>query len=225
MTRGEKINDDLIEEIVKKINLVPPEAVLPNVNSIIRKIFRNKEGRELIRADLDSESFAGIVEEALDVVREKVKKYPQFYKYVFDYKAYFDEFFDIYEVLNRYQKFTSYRKEIRHLAEESVYFSKTGKRRITYDSINKPESVKTHIDFTEDGKITFKVSKVVAAFEGVDPNRLRICKGCNKVYWARRKDKPACSRKCGQNLRQQKRREYVKNRFQPRASKEVTEAN
>lgn len=55
--------------------------------------------------------------------------------------------------------------------------------------------------------LRFHLSPIVEALDGKDVSRIRICKTCDKVFWAYRYNADYCSRKCGNVFRN---REYRK---------------
>jgi hypothetical protein len=60
-------------------------------------------------------------------------------------------------------------------------------------------TVRAQVD--QQGKLHLSVGPMIAALEGVDPSRIRICKVCKRIYWAVRSDARCCSKECSHKLR------------------------
>lgn len=63
------------------------------------------------------------------------------------------------------------------------------------------------------GELQFNLGPLVAALEGIEPFRIRTCPICSLIYWAARRDKPCCSKKCAHILRTRRWRERYGDRY------------
>jgi hypothetical protein len=52
-----------------------------------------------------------------------------------------------------------------------------------------------------DSKIRAKFEELYGLLEGTNATRIRECPGCNKLFWARRRDQSGCTRTCANRLR------------------------
>lgn len=85
---------------------------------------------------------------------------------------------------------------------------------------NEPEML-PHINFAKssvnltvvEGKITFQTTDIIRLLEGLESSRLRLCKVCNNIFWAFRRDAQGCSVQCNQTYRTRKWREKNERRF------------
>jgi hypothetical protein len=57
------------------------------------------------------------------------------------------------------------------------------------------------------GRLHVEHTRLLRAIEGVEINRIRLCKICRKIFWAGRADKDCCSHKCAGVSRTRKWRE------------------
>jgi len=59
-----------------------------------------------------------------------------------------------------------------------------------------PFHLEHHLDEDAEGKLTVHPHPILKAVEHVERKRIRRCPICKKIYWAERKDQPACSKPC-----------------------------
>lgn len=67
---------------------------------------------------------------------------------------------------------------------------------------------------SDHGVLRVEVSPFLAMLNGIEAERIRLCPICQKLFWAGRRDKSACSLQCAGAFRQRKLREnraYKKN--------------
>ncbi len=91
---------------------------------------------------------------------------------------------------------------------------------IVYGLNNEPEML-PYINFAQstvrftivEGKISFRLTEIISLLDGLEADRLRICKICNNIFWAFRKDAQGCSVQCNQTHRTRKWREKNERRF------------
>lgn len=91
---------------------------------------------------------------------------------------------------------------------------------IVYGFNNEPEML-PDINFAQstvqfsivEGKISFQLTEIISLLDGLEADRLRICKICNNIFWAFRKDAQGCSVQCNQTYRTRKWREKNERRF------------
>jgi hypothetical protein len=74
----------------------------------------------------------------------------------------------------------------------------------------------SRLGVNERGEIIFIRTVLADALEGVKVARIRGCPVCENIYWAGRKDKPGCSKKCEQVLRTRRFREKYQETYKPR---------
>src|SRR5262249_30341087 len=65
----------------------------------------------------------------------------------------------------------------------------------------------------DQGLIDLVKTWLADALEGVEADRIRRCPICGKIYWAGRKDQPACKKSCVQALRVRRWREKYQTRY------------
>lgn len=196
-----------LKGLLRQINFVPPEVSLPDVEGLIENFFTNKTGRDLTvkvkEEKLFDTDYETAVKEALEIVRSEIRDYPDLYHYIFEQS--YEATFDVFEVLDRYKMFVYHRYKIQLMAEEISRNPKNEDGRFIILQSSNHQTYVAHYEILG-GKITFQTDNVYKALEGADPDKLRLCKRCNRIFWAGRKDKMGCSTKCNQTLRQQKRR-------------------
>ena len=81
-----------------------------------------------------------------------------------------------------------------HNRKNQENFSQSAIKELTAKKI-KDKILATSININEKGEISFSISEWASALQGVDITRIRICEICEDIFWAKRKDAFACSKK------------------------------
>ncbi len=161
-------------------------------------------------------------EKAASLVKEKTKKFPKLYSYLFEIEDYPapEEFYDKIRfdqktrnfektAYQRYETFLQMQTDITKIARKCMRYRKD-ERFIDYEAQWESLGFKGtdkgyRTEFTiKDGVIDFE-SELTQVLRGVTPERLRICPICKEIFWAKRIETSICSnKKCSNNFHQRK---------------------
>jgi len=188
-----KCHDDL-EEILKIVNLVPPDADMPNAGKVI-EAFTNEWLLQEQKTDVDL--WSDIFDECFKDFDRKAKT--NIFNCWFNksaksnndldrrrYKALLDA------VIITYEEIYQTRKNIK-LVIDSV---SEKKKKTENSSWHKPNLEISIPIIEKDGEFRASLPVFLELISTINLDRLRACEICNRVFWAKREESKTCSAPC-----------------------------
>jgi hypothetical protein len=199
-----------LNEFIELANLVPPTHQLKDLDEFI------KGGRE----QRDSE----------DEYSLWIRKYKFLLMYLEDFPQEFREyvigdsigsleqinlnnladgkntkhFTEIYGALSRYDQVREARDKLRTLIRLSK--GPGGRSFFSFYIMNRI-NVYAYLDISKDGTVEISYDSFAETIEGLNATRIRECKDCQRIFWAKRKDQSCCSRDCANRYHVRQHRE------------------
>ena len=214
-----------LSELIEMMRYVPADYLLPAADEVLENVFLENNGSAatadfiLQSAFNESErlnyeyvpgneligSFSA-VSDALEAIRQMLQTdCPLLVENILPKSGSFEETFWTW---SRYQDYVQLRREFLMVLSRLEEFRPYNfdKEKIPFYTASHLPAVSTTFDFDENRRITFQSNFLIGALEGADPNRLRQCNVCRRVFWAFRLNTKFCEKKCADIYFQQQRR-------------------
>lgn len=205
-----------LAELLATVNAVPPGVVLPSYRDAKDKFESEYFLEHNVRYEnMDESSRLHMMFEVFDYCFKDF--FDQDYKkQVFEYwfsrlketlsqseKTYLALF---YSLIETYEYVRETRRDVNHIIRYVSELNNKSPILHLYDT-----NLHTPLAFSQqNGETRAKLLGFAKVIESIDLERLRACKTCGRVFWAKRKDSETCQTVCFNALRQRRHREQNK---------------
>ncbi len=200
-----------LEKIIERVNLVPLKIEMADLSDLLKSL-QEKENPTVLKyiddllLEKTKAQFAECIAPLPKDFQDEIRWYPEEFIEQFsssgqELSSSGRERLGMYLILNSYMLFYQLRRDVKNFAQNVERLRKSKKNEVqTISEWNTdPMTISAPVLKGEGGK------EYLGGFAGLigkfQSDRLRICKICTRVFWAKRAESEACSQDCANNLR------------------------